>query len=375
MTADTLFDAYLDANIVLAIAAVFWALTRLVLRRTDLRYAFSTHLNLLYGAFVTLASVPVIVFAFGFAVRQGWIGQDYAVSFSDIAVAQFLDGRIDMAPSQFETLLAVRSQFVLDVTTLGSTFGVVVAGALIAGVILVAFRTVRNAYQVARLVQRGFVWRTFGRVQIRLTDQTHVPFSTRGIFRHYIVLPSGLLSEADDLRIAVAHEIQHIRQQDLLWEVTLEALRPFFFWNPAFLFLKRDVERLRELACDQAVLERRWFSVREYCECLLRVCQRSLAHGGTPQMLVPSVPFAQVDGGLSGGASARFLKFRVLSMTTNSGRRPNRWFGAGVMMSLAFAIAFGAIASQQAQDWSQDRLMLSTIVNLERLNALNGAGR
>jgi hypothetical protein len=236
-------------------------------------------------------------------------------------------------------------------------------------------KTARNAFRVAQLVRRGFVWRTIGRVQIRLTDQTYIPFSTRGLFRHYIILPSGLLLEAVDLRMAVAHEIQHIRQQDLFWELALEALRPVFFWNPAFHFLKRDMEKLRELACDQAVLESRRFSVRDYCECLLRVCQRSLSRGGASQMLVPSVPFAQVDVRRAGGASARFLKYRVLSMLVGARRQPSRLLGAGLMIPLAFAIAFGAIASQQAQDWSQDRLMLSTIVNLERLSVLNGAER
>ena len=42
---------------------------------------------------------------------------------------------------------------------------------------------------------------------------------------------------------------------------------------------------------------------------------------------------------------------------------------------LTFTIVFGSIASQRSGDWSQDRLMLSAIVNLERLDDRNSSGQ
>ena len=38
-------------------------------------------------------------------------------------------------------------------------------------------------------------------------------------------------------------------------------------------------------------------------------------------------------------------------------------------MPLVALLVFGTVAIQRPGDWSQDRLMLSTIVNLERLEA------
>ncbi|MGB7244326.1 MAG: M56 family metallopeptidase [Sulfitobacter sp.] len=371
MTANAFFHLYLDANILLLLAAVLWGLTRFLLNRTGLRQAFSTQLQMIYGALITVAVAPLIIVAFALARQHGLIGSGYSVSFSDFAVSQYLNGHITMAPSRFETLLAARDLFTVDVTTLASPMGQAIAATLMAGFAYYTLKMLRNGLIVEGIVRRSYVWRKAGRVEIRLTDQSLVPFSTRGLRQHYIIIPSGFLSQADDLRIAIAHELQHTRQHDLLWEVVIEILRPLFFWNPAFGFWKRQVENLRELACDQQVLARRGIGVRDYCDCLLRVCRNSLRKDGLNQLLVPSVPFAHVDG----GRSAKFLKYRVLSILDGAPRAPGKMVTLGLFAPLAIAIAFGSVAAQQTNDWSQDRLMLSAIVNLERLDALNGIGR
>ena len=54
--------------------------------------------------------------------------------------------------------------------------------------------------------------------------------------------------------MAIAHELQHMRQTDVGWEIGLKTLRLMFFWNPVFHVWKRAVDRLRELACDQQLL-------------------------------------------------------------------------------------------------------------------------
>ena len=372
MTADSLFNIYLDANIILLLGAGIWALSGFVLRRSPLGQAFSTQLQLIYGALVTISLAPLVLILFGAARQHGLIHPAYSVNISDFAVAQYLGGRIDMAPSRFESLLAARDLFTLQVTTLSSATGIAVAFALVVGVAFFGLRLCANAWRVIRLVRGSYGWRRCGRVDIRLSDRTLVPFSTRGLLRHYIVVPSGLLAQSDDFRIAVAHELQHMRQNDLLWEAVLEALRPVFFWNPTFGYWKREVEKLRELACDQQVLARRKSDLRTYCDCLLRVCHNSLRKDAYGQVLLLSVPFAQVDASRSSSRSARFLKFRVMSMIEGTPLQPGRWMRLVLFVPLAAAISFASIASQRAGDWSQDRLLLSAIVNLERLNQRNG---
>jgi len=48
------------------------------------------------------------------------------------------------------------------------------------------------------------------------------------------------------------------------------------------------------------------------------------------------------------------------------------WF---LMLPLMAFIVFSSIIIHNGSDWSQDRIMLSTIVNLERLDVINGFGR
>lgn len=365
MTADSVFNAYLDANIILIFAAGLWAITRFILNRTALRHAFPMQLQLIYGVLLAVACAPLVIALFHAAQQAGLIGQHYTPSVSDYALAQYLNGRFEMAPLQFESLWMSRTVFIQNVTTLGSPLGIAVALMIGGGVSLYTAILLRNIFRVRKLTNDSYPWRRFGNIDIRLTDRADIPFSTRNLRRRFIVLPSALLSEADDLRIAISHELQHMRQGDLGWEIALEFLRPLFFWNPAFAYFKREAEELRELACDHQVLSRQRFGVKDYCDCLLRVCRNGLGRGGMNQILVPSVPLVASAGSKR---TAKVLKHRVVSMLAEGRLSPGRWVTMLLALPLLAVISFGSIASQSSGDWSQDRLMLSTIVNLERLD-------
>jgi hypothetical protein len=44
-----------------------------------------------------------------------------------------------------------------------------------------------------------------------------------------------------DLKVALTHPSQYLRQGDIDWEISLAAMRPLFFWNPALILKKRQV--------------------------------------------------------------------------------------------------------------------------------------
>lgn len=365
MTVETLFSAYLDLNIVMLCAIFLWGGARLIWGKSTLKHAYSSQLKLIYATLLLVALTPALASFYGVLQSAGQIPKGYQLSVADYAVSQFLNGRIDMAASQFEWLLTARAQFTHDITSLSTPIGAAIAATLAGGVLLAFAQSIWSASAVARIVGRSYAWRRFGRVRIWVSDEVQVPFSTRGLWRSHIVVPSHLLTRSGDLRIAVSHELQHIRQGDLAWEISLELLRPLFFWNPAFGIWKREVERVRELACDQQVLRRQTYAVLEYCDCLLRVCRTSLQQRAKARLMQPSVPFVQADAG--SGRAARLLKSRVLSMSQDD-RRPYRYGFALFAAPMTIAIVMGVFAMQPAKDWSHDRLMLSTIVNLERLD-------
>ena len=373
MTANSVFNAYLDANIIIVAAAILWALVRFILGRTALRQAFLTQLHLVYGVLLAIALSPLVIVAFNLMQGVGIIGTSLSPSLSDYALAQFLNGHIQMSPTKFETLWMSRMVFTRDVVTLGSPLGMAVAGMLGLGITVFTVLVLRNAWHIRCLIARAYLWRRIGKIDVVLTDRCDVPFSTRGVTRRYIVLPTGLLAQSDDLRIAIAHELQHMRQGDLGWEIALEFVRPFFFWNPAWVYFKRQVEELRELACDQQVLMRRRVGIREYCDCLLRVCQNQLDRAGARRILVPTVPLVSPE---ASRRADRVLKRRVLSMVSKGRLMPGRWATGLLALPLLGVISFGSLATQSSSgDWSQDRLMLSTIVNLERLDQRSPANR
>lgn len=368
MTAEYLLSAYIDTNIVLITVAVIWFISRKLITRSRLRTAYQTQLHLLYGLVAMVAISPFLMAGMEHLQRAGVLSTHSGLSLSDFLVSQYLHGNIALAPTEFERLIMWRTEITHEIASLTSWLGYAVLGGLAGGFAIVVVRNARDTAHLMKMIRNSYVLRRAGRLDIRFTHETRVPFSTRGLFRHYIVLPTDLLAQQNDVRIAVSHEVQHVRQHDLAWEIALELIRPFFFWNPAFSFCKRDVERLRELACDQHVLARKTHPVRDYCECLLRVCQTSLTGDRTNQIMTPSVPFVQIDRRMNASHSGSFLKLRILSLLEKDTSRAGPRIGSGIMALSVVLTLLTAIALRPTTEWSHDRLMLSTIVNLERLN-------
>ena len=66
--------------------------------------------------------------------------------------------------------------------------------------------------------------------------------------------------------------------------------------------------------------------------------------------------------------SGRFLKLRILSLLEKDAIPTRPRIGTGIIALSVVLTLFTAIAVRPTTNWSHDRLMLSTIVNLERLN-------
>ena len=180
-----------------------------------------------------------------------------------------------------------------------------------------------------------------------------------------------MLENSEDLRIALGHELQHMRQSDIEWEIVLELLRPVFFWNPVYYVWKRQVEQLRELACDQQVIARNQYDVAAYCRCLLRVCQNSGSRRHLFSVSIPKVALIKPDRKLFGRTPAALLRDRMVSLCEGRVERNRKSALIALMVPLVAVVGLASIAIQKPADWTQDRLMLSTIVNLERLELRN----
>lgn len=369
-----ILDAYINANILLVLGLGLWICTRWAMVRLRLDSTYLTQLRLLNGAFLAILACPFVVAGYFLGLKTGIIPTHYAFNLSDMIVAQYLNGNVAMTPSEFETALSLREtlsdQIIAYKSPVIQALGAL--GAIMAASIM--FRTARSVLNLRRIIKTSYPWRKIGRVELRLSDEVMVPFSTRGLKNRYIVIPSSMLAQSEDLKMALAHEFHHLRHSDIEWEIGLEAIKPLFFWNPAFHIWKRNVEHLRELACDQHILKRRNLDPKTYGECLLRVCEASVRRDWSRTVMMPQVSLVGMERPLLRRKSDDFLKARVASLMASQTEQQASKLAAWMMLPLAALILFAGISIQKPSDWSHDRLMLSTIVNLERMEAINGLG-
>ena len=365
-----LVDAYIDANIILVAAFAVLCLFRWGLRRAGHGEAHLLHLRLTEGMLAAAVLSPFVAYGLTILASRLWPG--VPMNAADFAVAQFLDGRVNMDAVTFESLMGMRRRLVEDIVYLDGAWVQAGIAFFALGFAVSLLRTGREILRLKRLIDESFVWRRFGRVDLRLSDTARMPFSTRGVFRRHIVIPSDLLTQPDILRIALAHELQHMRRGDTEWEVVLVVLRPFFFWNPVFAAWKRKLETLRELGCDAAVLERRRVTPRAYADCLLKVCKRAMSEPSNPGLLEPRVPFLDIGQTRAGRRNHAALVRRVSAIASASGLgRVSAAYFWPILLVAGLTVGLGAASLQRQGDWSQDRLMLSTVVNLERLETRN----
>lgn len=368
---EAVLATYIDLNLLLAGLAVIWFAVRRLMRMSKFAWAFSAQLSLLKLVVLSAFTFPILLSAISYFVSGAPV---VPLSLSEMVLSQYLQGNIQLNPSLLDGILTARQNFVTQLTDFSHPLFTALVVGIVATALLMVVRALLTAHKLRRLLLAAHEWRTFGKLKFMLSDTIHIPFSTRGLFLCYIVLPSSMLANKTDTKVALSHELQHLRQRDVDWEVVAVLLTPLFFWNPAYHYFKREIEELRELTCDQIVLQKGFLSPREYCECLLRVCANKFKRPSLFRLRIPKVALIDTEAGMFSSRSERLLANRLLSAVEakkfSSSKRP-----AIVIAAVLVAVSgILSLAVQKPTDWSHDRLMLSTIINLERLEQRNRIG-
>ncbi|HYX54246.1 MAG TPA: M56 family metallopeptidase [Candidatus Limnocylindrales bacterium] len=113
------------------------------------------------------------------------------------------------------------------------------------------------------------------RTRILLSDAATAPVAV-GFLRPAVILPAWLAEEgpSEELKHAVLHELEHLRRRDDWSNLLQKIVRAVFFFHPAVWWLERELSLERELACDDAVVQRTGNS-RAYAASLARLAERS----------------------------------------------------------------------------------------------------
>ena len=112
-----------------------------------------------------------------------------------------------------------------------------------------------------------------------------------GILRPVIVMPSGLLSAfgSEQCRMAVAHELAHIKRHDLAWSLVAALVRMVFVFHPLVWWASRRLEVAQEIAADQFVLTSFRKDICTYAEMLLAVASQPQPNGLVPVLSAGTV--------------------------------------------------------------------------------------
>ena len=77
-----------------------------------------------------------------------------------------------------------------------------------------------------------------------------------GVWHKTIILPEFLFAETseDVLTTAIGHEMAHVARHDFALNLLYELLYLAVSFHPAAWIIRREIERTREMACDELVI-------------------------------------------------------------------------------------------------------------------------
>jgi beta-lactamase regulating signal transducer with metallopeptidase domain len=94
-------------------------------------------------------------------------------------------------------------------------------------------------------------------VTVTRSSEARVPY-TIGARHPLIVLPDAYCSTVDDAKLlsVIGHEMAHVARRDFLTNLFCELLCVPVSFHPLTYLIKREIDRTRELACDELVTQR-----------------------------------------------------------------------------------------------------------------------
>ena len=104
---------------------------------------------------------------------------------------------------------------------------------------------------------------------------------TAGAFRPAVILPTSMLAETseDVLTTAIGHEMAHIARHDFAANILYELLYLPISFHPAAMWIHREIDRTREMACDELVTAR-LLDPRAYAQSIMSIANGMCALPG-----------------------------------------------------------------------------------------------
>lgn len=176
------------------------------------------------------------------------------------------------------TSLAVQAQHQISIST-----HYFVQASLVIGFCWFATKYIHSLFVLKKITRQAFCRHQVSNIHILFHSMSNIPFCWSSFTKHYVLLPESLLEKPADLKLAVRHELQHIRQGDTRWLHFLAILKTLCFINPFIWLWLRKFNELQEYACDEALVLSRSTAVINYAQCLVDLAGDSLKQNYLPQ--------------------------------------------------------------------------------------------
>ncbi|MCB0414287.1 MAG: transglycosylase SLT domain-containing protein [Bdellovibrionales bacterium] len=139
---------------------------------------------------------------------------------------------------------------------------------------LIPWKTIKTYKEI----HRAFTFKKIGNTHIKISDRLYSPYAFSFLKNSYIVLPQFLLQDMGQLKLALKHEFQHIKNRDTGWIYLFEMILSLCFLNPIVYLWRKQVLLDQEFACDESLIARKKVLPRAYAACLIQVAETTHPH-------------------------------------------------------------------------------------------------
>lgn len=205
---------------------------------------------------------------------------------------------------------------------------------------------IKNILVLQKIKRNAFCQHKINNVNILFSQTTEIPFCWSFMQNHFITIPNIFLEKEAELRLAIRHELQHIRQHDTYWTQFIMLVKLFCFWNPFIKLWATWLDELQEFSCDESIILRKKTSPAAYARCLINAASDTLTNKPIPQ------------GVLGIHRLSKLILYRRINMLFNYRRAKTK------KISILFAyIIFFVVAASTAYAMNGSSLLAHLSIN------------
>ena len=254
---DGLISIYIKVNILMMFSFLIWLMTKKLAGVSRLDVGQSLQLSIARSLFLGVIACATFLLAFNTVSPELTSGvMSVLPEAGDLSIGNELSaglaGTFELGGIQIH-------------------LGLMISLLLIVGIAIKGWRLLQQWAQLKKVIDNSTLLKSINGVQILFSSQISTPFSTRALGQKHVILPYQLLGAPQNMRIAIKHELQHLRNGDLNWVLFIELIKLLCFWNPAAYAWHNEFDCLQEFACDEVLVKKRNINSASYGNCLLEV--------------------------------------------------------------------------------------------------------